>query len=173
MPIKAPTKAQKTAAPSKAVKPTKKEPSKKAAKSSAPPEKPVKGEKKIKLPTKLAAVADLLWSTRQERLAMAKKLDELKRVERSCEDLLINKLPKDDATGVAGSLARATIEVDAVPIIVDEKKLMAYVNKTGETDLLQKPKLSSTAVRLRWDNKKSVPGVGVFNAVKVHLNKVK
>lgn len=167
MPIKAPKKPAKPEPRIKVAKPMKEAP-KKQTKTPAEAETP-----KIKLPPKLPAVADLLYNTRQERYALDKKIKALKQIEAACEDKLINTLPKDDATGVAGMMARATIEVDAVPIITDEKKLMAYINKTGETDLLQKPKLSSAAVKLRWDRKKAVPGVGVFNAVKVHLNKVK
>ncbi len=138
---------------------------------------PSKKESKFTPPKKLATVADQLYEIRQERLAMQRefepKIAELKKRERILEDLLVAKLPKDDATGVAGSVARATIEVDSVPIIIDEKKLKAYIQKTGDDDLLQKPKLSVAAVRLRWDAKKTIPGVGVFNNIKVHLNKVK
>lgn len=135
-------------------------------------EKPKKEKPlKLDLPKTLAATADKLYTTRQARLALQKDVDALKKTESALEEVLINKLPKDDATGVTGSVARATIEVSPVPIITDETALLAFVKKTGQNDLLQKPKLAVTAVRERWDAKKAIPGVGVFNVVKVHLNK--
>jgi hypothetical protein len=153
------------------VKKTITQPPKPAAKKVAK-EKPPKEEKFVP-PKKLPGVADLLYTIRQTRLKLQHQLQAMKKNEKICEDILINKLPKGDMTGVAGEVARATIEVEAVAVILDEKKLMAYITKTGQTDLLQKPKLSKEAVQLRWAAKKTVPGVGTFNVVKVHLNKVK
>jgi hypothetical protein len=124
-----------------------------------------------KLPKSLAACVDLLYQTRQERLESQRIIEDLHNLETQLKDHIIDKLPKSDATGIAGKLARATIVVKAKPTVENWDEFYAHVKKTGQFDLLQR-RLSESAVVERWEDKKAVPGVGKFNVVSVSVNKV-
>jgi hypothetical protein len=125
----------------------------------------------FKLPKSLAQCADLLYTTREERLAKQKEVDALTARESALKEHLINNLPKSDASGVAGKLARVTIVTQAIPRVENWDKLYAYIKKTNSWELLQR-RLGDKAVQERWDEGKNVPGVESFNVVKVSLNKV-
>lgn len=125
----------------------------------------------FKIPTKLGDVVDLLYTTKQARLAAGKVAAEFEEREKLLKEHLIQNLPKSNASGIAGKLARATIETKKVPTTEDWEAFYKYIKKTGRFDLLQR-RLAEGAVKEMWDDGKKVPGVGVFNAVTVSLNKV-
>lgn len=125
-----------------------------------------------RLPKTLAQAADELYTTREERLKRQKEVDALAAREKELRDYLIANLPKSEASGVAGKVARATIKTKQVPTVKDWAKVHAYVKKTGAFELLQR-RLSETAVQERWEAGKEVPGVEHFSAVVVSLEKVK
>lgn len=127
---------------------------------------------KFKLPKTLAACADLLYSTREQRLALKSQADELEEQEKLIKAHLIAQLPKSDASGVSGSLCRVTVVTKPVPQVADRVALQAYIKKTGSWDLLQ-GRLSDAAVKARWEAGKAVPGVEAFNTVSVSINKIK
>lgn len=126
---------------------------------------------KFAMPKTLGGCADALWKTRQERMRVQKQVDALRAVEKLIEDRLIAELPKSDATGVSGKLAKVRAISTPVPIVQDWGAFYAGVHKAKAYDLFQR-RLNGAAVKERWDAGKSVPGVGTFNAVKVSLTKV-
>lgn len=136
-----------------------------AAPSKTPKEKP------FILPKTLAGCADLLYTTRQERLGKGKEVEELERRESLLSAHLIDNLPKSQAQGITGRLARATIVTKDVPTVEDWAKLYKHIQKTGDFTLLQR-RLGDASVKEYWDARKKVPGVGAFRAVKVSLSKV-
>jgi hypothetical protein len=123
-------------------------------------------KKAFVLPKTAAKVADLLYKTREERYAINKQAEEKEEIEKACRDFLIANLPKGDASGVAGAIARVSIEVKEIPQVSDWPALQAYIKKNDAFDLLQR-RLSDTAVQARWDDKKKVPGVIKFTTRKV------
>lgn len=127
--------------------------------------------KTFKLPKNLAECADALYVTRGVRLELAKQVEELEKREKQLREKLINELPKSKSTGIAGKLARASVYSEPVPTVKDWDKLWSYIQKTGHFDLLHK-RLAADAVKSRWENKETVPGVERFNVVKVSLEKV-
>ena len=126
----------------------------------------------IKFPKTMAACADLLFEVKQARLAADKVAAELKSKESQIIEHIINNLPKSEATGVAGKLARATIVVKTIPVVKDWDKFYAYVKKNSAFELLQR-RLSESAVEERWEQKKTVPGVETFKRSTVSLTRVK
>lgn len=124
-----------------------------------------------KFPKSLAACADLLYKTREERLRLAKAVKELDEYETALEEHLIDKLPVSDATGVAGKIARVQIIPKVVPTVKDWDALWKYIFKTKATEFLQR-RISVDAVTERWEAGKEVPGVERFNAKKVSVTKV-
>lgn len=126
---------------------------------------------KFVIPKKLGAVADLLYTTKERRLAQQKLVDSLQEQETKLRDYLIENLPKSESTGVAGVVCRASIVVRTVPQVADWGGFFKHIKKTGDFELLQK-RVSSKAVEERWESGKEVPGVKKFNAVTVSLNKI-
>jgi hypothetical protein len=128
-------------------------------------------EEKFKIPKALGAVADLLYATREKRLAIEKQAEALKAQESALKEHLIQTLPKSEAGGVAGKVARVTVISKPVPQVNDWDKFYAHIKKTGDFELLQR-RLGEGAIKERWEAGKVVPGVEVFNAVTVSINKV-
>lgn len=128
-------------------------------------------ELKFKAPKTLAEAADRMYATQQARYKQQKVVDALQAEETFLKDHLINNLPKSQASGIAGKLARATIKMKEIAQLQDFDKFMAYVSKSKRYDLLQR-RVSAEAVKEMWAAGKSVPGVELFKAPTVSLNKV-
>ncbi len=127
--------------------------------------------KVFKFPKTLGACADRVYQLRQQRLTAQKVVEGIQAEETALREHLIATLPKSQASGVAGKLARVTIETKVVPQVADWPKFYAYVKKTGSFDLLQR-RLTDGAVKERWEAGQKIPGVQTFNAVTVSINKV-
>jgi hypothetical protein len=84
----------------------------------------VKGHK---VPKSLAACADDLFTTRNQRLALDKQVESLKSREAALKEHLINKLPKSQASGISGLLARVTIGSKTKPVAADWDKIHKYI----------------------------------------------
>ena len=125
----------------------------------------------IKMPKRLATVADKYFQARADRLAMQKQLDELKEKEAAYRDHLINELPKSDATGIAGKLCRVAVVTKPKPTVKDWFAFHKYIKRTGSFELLQR-RVSEQAVKERWDDGKKVPGVETFDAVSLSVSKL-
>lgn len=128
-------------------------------------------EVKYKFPKALGACADKLFELRNKRLAEQKKVDEIAAEESALKNHIIENLPKSEASGVAGKLARVTVVTKQIPQVKDWDAFYKYVKKTGSFDLMQK-RLTDAAIKERWEAGKEIPGVEHFNAVSVSINKV-
>lgn len=128
-------------------------------------------KKKFKIPKRLGACADKLYETRLARLKLQKEVEALAAEESALKEHFINTLPKSDALGVSGKLARVTIKKKEVPRVENWDKFYKYLQKTGSFELLGR-RLNSAAVLERWEDGKKVPGVDHFTAVTVSMNKV-
>lgn len=128
-------------------------------------------ETKYKFPKALGTCADRLYELRQKRLAMQKEVDVVAAEESALKEYLINTLPKSEASGVAGKLARVTVVSKVIPQVKDWDAFYKYVKKTGSFDLMQR-RLTAPAVEARWEDGKEIPGVEHFNVVSISLNKV-
>ncbi len=119
-----------------------------------------------KLPKTLAACADEYYTVMQERLKLQRQVDELKKRETLLAEHLIQNLPKSDATGVAGKLARVTVVNKIRPEVEDWDALYGYIVKQSKKDpgvwaLLQR-RVGDAAVQEVWNAGKEVPGVKPF-----------
>jgi hypothetical protein len=127
--------------------------------------------KAFTIPKSPAACADLLFTTREKRLVIQKEAEALEKQEAAIKDHLIKTLPKNDAGGIQGKLARVTLVTKSKPTVEIWDEFYAYISRTKSFELLQK-RVNEAAVIERWENKKEVKGVGRFNAVTVSVNKV-
>lgn len=129
-------------------------------------------KKTYKFPKSLALCADKYYQLRQKRLEMQKAVDEVAAEERAYKQHLIDNVPKSEATGVQGKVARATIVVKEEPQCVDQDAFRKYLNRTKRFDLATKLRPYAPAIRDLWEEGKDIPGIEKFNVVTVSLNKV-
>ena len=129
------------------------------------------GSSEIKLPATLGGCVDLLYKTRQQRYKLNKAVEALEKLESAISEHLINEVPKGESSGVAGKIARVSLTTKPVPQVTNWEEFYKYVKRTGSFELLQK-RLATKAVEERWENKKPVPGVDKYNAIKISLNKL-
>lgn len=127
--------------------------------------------KAFRVPKKIGECADLLYKTQQSRYVLQKEVTALEDQEKLIKAYLIDTLPKTESSGVAGKMARVTITTKVVPQVTDWDALYKHIKKSGEFELMQR-RLSEGAVKERWENDKSVPGVGTFTTVGVGINKL-
>lgn len=125
----------------------------------------------FKFPKALGACADRLYLLRAKRLEEQKKVDAIAAEEKALREHIINTLPKSEASGVAGKVARVTVVTKEVPQVKDWDLFYKYIKKTGQFDLMQR-RLTDGAIKERWENGKEVPGVEHFQAVTISMNKV-
>jgi hypothetical protein len=124
-----------------------------------------------KLPKTLGACADLLYTSRQDRLDVQHTVDDMKGFENRLKDHLIQELPKGEASGIAGKVARVTVVTKQVPTVEDWDKLYAYIKKKNAFDLLNRA-LNVAACTERLEAGEQIPGIGAFTRVDVSCQKV-
>lgn len=127
--------------------------------------------KPFKIPKTLGLCADLLYTTRANRLLLQKEVDALEEQEKLLKEHIINTLPKSDQSGASGKLANVKVLKKLVPQVKDWDAFYLYVGKNKRWDLMQR-RLSDTAVKEMWDSGKKIPGVESFDAVTVSITKV-
>jgi hypothetical protein len=130
----------------------------------------------FKIPKQLAVCADLLYTTRQERLALSKQVQELEARESSLREHLIQNLPKSQALGITGKFANATIETKEVVSVTDWDALYDYIVKSVKKDpgawsLLQR-RVGDASIKALWASNVKVPGVEKMLIPQVSLRKV-
>jgi hypothetical protein len=130
----------------------------------------------VKLPKSLAQCADRLYEVRQKRLALAKDVEAMEREETALREHLIANLPKSQASGIAGKIARVTIETKTVVSVIDWDALWKYLVKQypknpGVISLLQR-RVGDAAVKDIWANGGEVPGCEPLDVPVVRLNKL-
>jgi hypothetical protein len=125
----------------------------------------------VTLPPTLAGCADRLYQVRELRYAKQKEVKELEREETALETYIIDELPKSEATGIAGKIARVTVVNKIKARVTDWPKFYAYIARTKSFDLLQR-RVGEAAIKARWDDNKQVPGVDHYQYPEVSINKV-
>lgn len=147
--------------------------------------------KPFSIPKALAACADLLYSTREERLKLNREAAGLETIEGQLKAHLIEQLPVGEANGTTGQIAHVEIDTKLVAIVEDwdavylfilygddglKKRLAAHKKKPDPAVtrfyILNKA-INQTTVKELWDTKQVVPGVGRLNAKTVSVTKRK
>ena len=130
------------------------------------------GGKQLKLPKSPAQCADLLYTTRQQRLELQHEVDELQELETALKNYFVDNLPKSQASGIAGKVARVQLGSKVVAQVADWPAFYKYVKKNDAFYLMQR-RLSDSAITEIWEDGKKVPGVEPFNIVTVSCTAVK
>lgn len=135
---------------------------------SAPPPKP---EKSFKFPKTLGGCADRLFELKAKQALAQRVVDELDSERKALTEHVINTLPKSEATGVAGKVARVKVVTKEIPQVRDWPAFYAYARKINRLDLMQR-RLNEAGVKELLEAKKKVAGVEIFTAVSISLTKV-
>ncbi len=130
----------------------------------------------FKMPKTLAACADLLYTTREARYALKKQVEALEANETELREYIIQNLPKSNATGIAGKVARVTVSNKVVAQVADWEKLYEFIAKSykknpGVFSLLQR-RLGEKTAKEMLDAGKAPPGVTTIEVPVISLNKV-
>jgi hypothetical protein len=125
---------------------------------------------KFKEPKTTGEASDRLYVVKNKRLAKEKEAKELKAQETALSNWLIDNLPASKADGVVGKLSKSVINTSTIPIVEDWDAFWKFVFKEKASEFLQR-RLSTDAVKERWELGKSVPGVGKFDSKKVSVTK--
>lgn len=127
-------------------------------------------------PKKLAECADLLYSTRQERLVLDRQSEELKGHESILREHIIENLPRSNATGISGKIANAKIEDGELFIVNDWDKLYAYILKEAKKNpgiwALLNRALNQKTVADMFERGTKVPGTEKLIVKKVSCTKI-
>jgi hypothetical protein len=126
----------------------------------------------------VGTAVDMLYAVRQASSSLAALIkplreDALDVMEGVLEEHFINTLAVGESSGVQGHAARVQVSSSPQPVVKPEdwEKFFAWVAKTKQWELLQR-KVNREAVRERWDAKKRVQYVSVFNAKTVSCTKL-
>lgn len=135
-----------------------------------------KAEPVFKLPKTLAECADLLYTTRTARLAIKKLMEVEEAKESALREHLIQNLPKSQASGIAGKLARVTVNSKTVVSVTDWDKVNDYILKNGKKNpgvfALYQRRIGEATVKEMWDAGKEVPGTAPLDVPVVGINKL-
>lgn len=118
----------------------------------------------------LAASIDAYQFKRQERLALEKDVQDLKDEEIALRDGIVEALKKNSLTSAGGTTHTFVITKKREPSVTDWDALYKYIKKKSAFDLLQR-RLSSLAMRERWDEGEEVPGVVGVEVESVSLSR--
>jgi hypothetical protein len=147
--------------------------------------------KPFTIPKTLAACADLLYSTREERLLLNREAAAKEAIEGQLKNHLIDNLAVGKASGISGMIA--TVAVDTKPVAIGEdwdaiylyilygedglKKRIAAHKKKPDVAVMRfcilNKAINQSSVKELWDAKQVVPGINRLNAKTVSITKRK
>lgn len=114
---------------------------------------------------------DTLHALREKKTKAERVVDAVKKLIDETEQVVMTALKEAGLESARGKKLQATLSPRSYPQIEDYEKLVTHIKKTGAFELLQR-RLSSTAVRERWDQKQVVPGVIAFRTTELSLTAV-
>lgn len=128
-------------------------------------------ETTYKFPKTMGACADKVYELRNKRLEQQKIVDAIEDEEKALKKHIIENLPKSEATGAAGKIARVSVISFEVPQVKDWEAFWKAFNKKTDTDLLQRS-VNKAAINERLEAGKKVPGVEIYKDLKLSITKV-
>lgn len=121
--------------------------------------------------THMGELADELHALRQQRLALTKVVDAIKREEQRITDHIIDTVDADREGGVVGTGYKALIVRDTAYNVADWDVFYEHVLSTGHFHYLNRA-LNRASVKEVFEAGRSVPGVEPVGVKKISLTKV-
>lgn len=120
----------------------------------------------------LAAVVDDYYTMREERYALQRKADAMKKNEEALKEAILKELRASrNTTGISGKVASVQLVTKEKVIAEDWGLIHDYILKNDAFDLVQR-RLSDEAVKSRWELGESVPGVNKLKIQDLSVSKV-
>jgi hypothetical protein len=117
----------------------------------------------------LMLLIDEAATVETERLALDRRSKELKKSEEDYKAKIMqamNYLGLTTLNGYSGKTA--TMKHTVEPVVNDWSQTLQYIRETGNLDLLHK-RLTASAVKLRWADGISIPGVDQYEETKLTI----
>ena len=124
----------------------------------------------IAFPGTLGECIDKLYKLRAQRLEQEREIKERKRTETAYKDYIVAQLRAASLEGGRGEGANASITTDDVPTAKNWDDIWAYIDENDAHDMVQR-RLSSAAVKARWDAGEEIPGIEHFTVTDLSLTK--
>ena len=128
-----------------------------------------------RLPNKVGGLLDRRWFLKKQKEVLEAALNEVKDEIETVEAALFLKYKIQDVSGARGTHCQASISTLVVPTAEDWSKIYTHILKgkgPARFDLLQK-RLAVKAVKERWDDNVTVPGVGRFEKQRLSVTALK
>lgn len=120
----------------------------------------------------LPDLIDAYAEAREARLAKQREVDALQRDETSLKNSLIEMLREQDLSAAGSANYMVTYSQDEKPIAGDWEEIYGYIYETKSFDLLQR-RLLESAVKARWEDGVTIPGVVTYPVDKLSVSRVK
>lgn len=114
---------------------------------------------------------DTLYALRQQRLALEREAEELKRQEKDLEGDLLMEVSNIGLTAAKGNKASFSVSKDVVPNVNVWEDLYSFIVEEKDFTLLQK-RIGVTAWKEYREDGLIVPGTEAFEIAKVSLRKL-
>jgi glutaredoxin 2 len=118
----------------------------------------------------LGQFSDELYDQDQTIKKIEKTLKEAKQLRAEVENEFLRAFEKDEIDGCKGSRSSASIRTAQYPTIKNRNKFEKYVLKKKAFDLFQS-RVTAKAYFARLDEGETVPGVEVFERIRVSVRK--
>jgi hypothetical protein len=104
-----------------------------------------------------------------KRRALQREADSIEQQEKALKEQLV---ALSLTTGYRDEKFVACVETTEEPRVDSWPALLDYIKTTGETDLLEK-RVMKSAVKKRWDDRQTVPGVVKTESYKLYFEPIK
>jgi len=122
-------------------------------------------------PVTLGGCIDHLYKLREDRIALQKQIDELKKQENELKDHIFTQFGEGDIDGAKGKIASANILRTTVAHISDFEAACNWIARRKAWDLLYR-RIADPAYRDRLEAGIAIPGIDPFQATKLSVTKV-
>jgi hypothetical protein len=118
----------------------------------------------------LGQYTDEIFDQDQVIKGIEKKLSAAKKIRADLENEFLKAFEKSDIDGCRGKRGTATVSTAQFPSIANRKKFEQYVLKNKAFDLFQS-RVTAKAYFARLEEGEEVPGVKVFDRIRVSVRK--
>ena len=108
--------------------------------------------------TELAELVDLFHETRESRLELQHKVDDLEKEEKNLKKILAEYLRDNAVKAIGGTHLTVSYKPKRKPVVQEWDALYAYIREHDAFELLHK-RVTERAVKERWAEGDIVPGV--------------
>ena len=120
--------------------------------------------------SELGTTIDKLYSIREERLAIERRVKEMKSSEMDLRNKILEALENSGLKKASGAVATCGIKVATIPIVTDWDQVFNYIKNNDRFDLVQK-RISVLAWRSTFEEGETVPGTEAVEDIDVTLTK--